>query len=134
MSETGLRAGDGGNRGRHPFTGGRQEGGEELESPVDEQPTLPAAVRASLPPVVQAYVTFLESQLALLRNQVATLQATITKPGADGRPPGARPPELRELLSSPSSDPPSAAVPGRPKRPLSGRASSLACRQRCQRQ
>src|SRR5437762_2757887 len=46
---------------------------------MDEQPTLPAEVRVSLPPIAQAYVGFLENQIALLRDQVVTLQEMITK-------------------------------------------------------
>jgi transposase len=46
---------------------------------MDEQPTLPAEVRASLPPIARAYIAFLESQAALLRAQVAALQATVSK-------------------------------------------------------
>src|SRR5437016_699136 len=40
---------------------------------MDEQPTLPAEVRASLPPLVRAYIAFLESQIAPLRDTGATV-------------------------------------------------------------
>jgi hypothetical protein len=46
---------------------------------MDEQPTLPAEVRASFQPMVQANVGFLESQVALFHDQVATLQTAVTK-------------------------------------------------------
>lgn len=63
---------------------------------MDEQPTLPAEVRASLPPVVQAYVAFLESHIALLRDQVAELQARVRQnSGNSSRPPSSDPPGAR---------------------------------------
>jgi transposase len=80
---------------------------------MGEQPTVPAEVRASLPPIVQAYIAFLESQIALLRDQVATLQATVAKlqgqmadlqaraqqnSGNSSRPPSSDPPGARPHL------------------------------------
>ncbi len=66
---------------------------------VDEQPTLPAEVRGSLPPMVGAYVAFLESQVALLRDQVADLQARIHQnSGNSSRPPSSDPPDARPHL------------------------------------
>ena len=87
---------------------------------MDEQPSLPADVRASLPPMIQAYIAFLESQIALLRDQVATLQATVSKLQlqlADAQ--GRTPPHSANSSRPPSSDPPDA--PARPKRAPSGR-------------
>jgi transposase len=81
---------------------------------VDEQPTLPAEVRASLPPIAQAHIIFLESQITLLRDQVMALQATITKlqsqmadlearthqnSGNSSRPPSSDPPGPRPHLT-----------------------------------
>lgn len=66
---------------------------------MDEQPTLPAEVRASLPPMVQAYVSFLESQIALLRDQMADLQArSHQNSGNSSRPPSSDPPGVRPRL------------------------------------
>jgi transposase len=80
---------------------------------MDEHPTLPAEVRASLPPIAQAYIAFLESQIALFRDQVAALQATVTKhqgqitdlqaraqqnSGNSSRPPSSDPPGARPRL------------------------------------
>ena len=87
---------------------------------MDEQPTLPADVRASLPPTVHAYIAFLESQVALLGGQVATLQATVSKLQlqlADAQE--RKPPHSGNSSRPPSSDPPDA--PARPKRPPTGR-------------
>ena len=50
---------------------------------MDEQPTLPPGVRASLPPVVQAYLAHQDSQIALLREQIVTLQAQLSKLGCN---------------------------------------------------
>jgi hypothetical protein len=87
---------------------------------VDEQPTLPAEVRASLPSITQAYIAFQESQIALFRDQVAALQATVTKHQGQIADLQARAHQDSGNSSRPpSSDPPSA----RPhlKRTLSGR-------------
>jgi transposase len=80
---------------------------------MDEQPTLSGEMRASLPPIAQAYIAFLESQVALLREQVATLQATVSKlegqmadlqartrqdSGNSSRPPSSDPPGPRPHL------------------------------------
>jgi transposase len=81
---------------------------------VDEQPTLPTEVRASLPPVVQAYIAFLEDQVALVRAQVPPLQAAVSKlqaqmadlqarahqySGNSSRPPSSDPPGPRPRLT-----------------------------------
>ncbi len=46
---------------------------------MDEQPSLSAEVRASLPPLVQGYLAFLDSQIGLLQEQIASLQADLAK-------------------------------------------------------
>ena len=46
---------------------------------MDEQPSLPAGVRASLPPVVQAYLAYQDAQIALLREQIVALQNQLSK-------------------------------------------------------
>src|SRR5579883_2042104 len=87
---------------------------------MDEQPSLPADVRASLPPMIQAYIAFLESQIALLRDQVVTLQATVsTLPLQLADAQGRKPPHSGNSSRPPSIDPPDA--PPRPKRPPTGR-------------
>jgi len=87
---------------------------------MDEQPTLPAEMRAALPPLVQAYLTFVEQQVHLLSAQVAPLQAAVTKLEAQLAEAQARAKQHSGNSSRPpSSDPPSA--PARPKRKPSGR-------------
>jgi transposase len=90
---------------------------------MDERSTLPPENRAALPPVVQAYLAFLEreiEQMALLRDQVATLQATVTKLEAKLPEAEARAKQHSGNSSRPPSrDPPSA--PARPKRAPTGR-------------
>ena len=78
-----------------------------------ETPTLPDELRATLDPAVQAYITFLELQVASLQSQVSALQAEMA--------------ELRSQLaaaqararqnSANSSRPPSADQPNAPPRP-----------------
>jgi transposase len=83
---------------------------------MDEQPTLPAEVRAALPPGVQAYIAFLESQGALLRDQVPPLQATVSKLQAQLADLQARASRNSGNSSRPpSSDPPGARPPAKPK-------------------
>jgi transposase len=87
---------------------------------MDEQPTLPPELRASLPAPVQAYLSFIEAQIELLQQQVATLQAGMAKlqgqvADAQARVRG----HSGNSSRPPSSDPPDA--PPRPKRPASGR-------------
>jgi transposase len=80
---------------------------------VDEQPTLPEEVRSSLPPLAQAYIVFLENQVALFGGQVTALQATVAKlqdqmadlqarahqnSGNSSRPPSSDPPGPRPHL------------------------------------
>jgi transposase len=87
---------------------------------MDEQPTLPAEVRASLPPPVRAYIAFLEEQIGLLRDQVPALQATVAKLQAQMGDIEAR----AARNSGNSSRPPSSDPPGvrpRPKQKPSGR-------------
>jgi len=87
---------------------------------MDEQPTLPAGVRASLPPVVQAYLAHQDSQIALLREQIVTLQTQLNKfqlQLADAQV--RKPPHSGNSSCPPSSDPPDASP--RPKRPPTGR-------------
>src|SRR5262249_19321867 len=87
---------------------------------MSEHPTLPAEVRASLPPIARAYLTFLESQIAPLREQVTTLQATVTKLQGQLADAQARAHQHSGNSSRPpSSDPPDAAR--RPRRKPSGR-------------
>ena len=87
---------------------------------MDEQPTLPAEIRASLPPVAQAYVAFLEGQIAVLREQVSTLQMVVSKlQGQLADAHERKSPHSGNYSRSPSTDPPDA--PPRPKRPPSGR-------------
>ena len=82
---------------------------------MDEQRTLPAEIRASLPPPVQAYIAFLESQISLLQGKVTTLQADGAKLQAQLADAQARVHQHSGNSShSPSSDLPSA--PARPKR------------------
>ena len=86
---------------------------------MGEHPTLPAEVRASLPPIARAYLTFLESQIAPLREQLTTLQATVTKlqgqladaqarahqhSGNSSRPPSSDPPDARPHLKRKPSE------------------------------
>jgi transposase len=86
---------------------------------MDKQPILPADARASLPPVVHAYIVFLE-ELTVLRRQATTLHAavaTMQEPLADAQ---ARAKQNSGNSSRPpSTDPPSA--PLRPKQLSSGR-------------
>jgi len=87
---------------------------------MDEQPTLPADVRVSLPPVVQAYLAYQETQIALLREQIVAWQSQLGKLQlqlADAK--GRKLPHSGNSSRPPSSDPPDA--PARPKRPPSGR-------------
>lgn len=87
---------------------------------MDEQPTLPADVRASLPPAVQAYLAYQDAQIALLREQIAMLQAQLSKLQlqlADAQ--GRKLPHSGNSSRPPSSDPPDA--PPRPKRCPTGR-------------
>src|SRR5690348_8764332 len=87
---------------------------------MDEQPTLPAEIRATLPPVAQAFVAFLEEQIRALREQVVTLQMAVTKlQGQLADAQECKPPHSGNSSRPPSSDPPDA--PPRPKRPPSGR-------------
>jgi transposase len=80
---------------------------------MDEHSTLTAEVRASLAPIVQAYVASLERQILLVRDQVATLGAALTKvqgeladaqarlhqnSGNSSRPPSSDPPGPRPYL------------------------------------
>jgi uncharacterized coiled-coil protein SlyX len=46
---------------------------------MDEQPTLPVEIRAALPGAVQAYLACQGERIARLGDQVAALQATVTK-------------------------------------------------------
>jgi transposase len=72
---------------------------------MDEQPTLPAEVRASLPPTVQAYLAILEGEIALLRSQVAELQARAHQnSGNSSRPPSNDPPGARPHLKRKPSE------------------------------
>jgi transposase len=67
---------------------------------MDEQPTLPAEVRTSLPPLAQAYLGFLEAQIALLQAGMSKLQAQLAEAearmhqhsGNSSRPPSNDPP------------------------------------------
>ena len=78
-----------------------------------EIPCLPDEVRASLPPMAQAYISALETSVGELRAQVQTLQARVTELQA-------RVDQTSQNSSRPpSSDPPGA--PPRPERPPSGR-------------
>jgi transposase len=87
---------------------------------MDEQPILPAAVRASLPPVVQAYVVFLEEEMTVLRDQVTMLHAAVATVQGQLADAQARAQQHSGNSSRPpSSDPP--AAPPRPKQPSSGR-------------
>jgi hypothetical protein len=87
---------------------------------MGEQLTLPAEIRAYLPPEVQAYVAALERQMTLLRGQVTTLEVEMAKLQADLADAQARLQQHSGNSSRPpSSDPPSA--PTRPKRPRAGR-------------
>jgi transposase len=80
---------------------------------VNEHPTLLAEVRASLPPIAQAYIAFVESPVAPLGEEVATLQAAVAKlqgqmvnlqthahqvSGNSSRPPSSDPPGPRPRL------------------------------------
>ena len=66
---------------------------------MDEQPTLPAEVRASPPPTVQAYLAFLEGQIALLHRRMADLQGRAHQnSGNPSRPPSSDPPGARPHL------------------------------------
>jgi transposase len=87
---------------------------------MDEQRILPADVRASLPPVVRAYVAFLEGEMTVLRGQVVTLHAAVAKVQGQLADAQAR----AQQHSGNSSRPPSTdspAAPPRPKQPVSGR-------------
>jgi transposase len=87
---------------------------------MDEQPTLPADVRASLAPVVQAYLTYQEAQIASLGEQIVALLSQLGKLQLQLADTTARkPPHSGNSSRPPSSDPPDA--PARPKRPASGR-------------
>jgi transposase len=87
---------------------------------MDEQPILPADVRASLPPVVQAYVVFLEEEMTVLRDQVTTLHAAVATVQGQLADAQARAQQHSGNSSRPpSTDPP--AAPPRPKQPASGR-------------
>lgn len=82
---------------------------------MEEQPTLLADVRASLPPVVQAYLAYQDDQIALLREQIVSLQSQLSKAQlqlADAQ--GRKPSHSGNSSRPPSSDPPDA--PSRPKR------------------
>ena len=80
---------------------------------MDEQPTLPGEVRASLPTLAQAYLGFLEAQIALLQAGMMKLQAQLADAQARmGQHSG-------NSSRPPSSDPP--AAPPRRKRTPSGR-------------
>lgn len=71
-----------------------------------EIPSLPAEMRASLPPAVQAYIAAIEAQLATLSTRVEQLEARIRQhSGNSSRPPSSDPPE----------------TPPRPTRPPTGR-------------
>ena len=87
---------------------------------MDEQPILRAELRASLPPVVQAYLAYQDAQIAVLREQIVSLQSQLSKLQlqlADAQ--GCKPPHSGNSSRPPSSDPPDA--PPRPKRPPTGR-------------
>lgn len=87
---------------------------------MDEQPILPPDVRASLPPMVQAYVAFLEREMTILREQVTRLHTAVAT--VQGRLADVQARAQQHSGNSsqpPSADPPSA--PARPKQPASGR-------------
>src|SRR5690242_6594741 len=87
---------------------------------MDARTSLPTEIRGSLPPLVQAYIAFLESQITLLQNQVTTLQAEVSKLQTQLSDAQARLHQHSGNSSRPpSSDPPSA--PARPKRSPTGR-------------
>jgi transposase len=87
---------------------------------MDERPILPADVRASLPPLVQAYVVFLEEEMTVLRDQVVTLHAAVATVQSQLADAHARAQQHSGNSSRPpSTDPPTA--PPRPKPPASGR-------------
>jgi transposase len=87
---------------------------------MDEQPTLPGETRTSLPPVVQAYVAFLEGQIGRLQTEVTTLQAGMAELQAQLSDAQARAKQHSGNSSRPpSSDTPSA--PARAKRLRTGR-------------
>jgi transposase len=87
---------------------------------MDEQPILPTEVRASLPPVVQSYVVFLEEELTVLRSQVTTLHAAVATMQEQLADAQARAQQHSGNSSRPPSTDPPAALP-RPKHPSSGR-------------
>src|SRR5439155_8329225 len=87
---------------------------------MDEQPSLPAEVRASLPPLVQAYLACLEAKIGLLQDQVTKLEAGMAKLQGQFADVQARAHQHSGNSSRPpSTDPPDA--PPRPKQPPSGR-------------
>jgi transposase len=87
---------------------------------MDEQPSLPGEVRASLPPLVQAYLTYLEAKIGLLQDQVTKLEAGMAKLQAQLADVQARADQHSGNSSRPPSTDPLGAPP-RPKQPPSGR-------------
>jgi transposase len=87
---------------------------------MDEQPILPADVRASLPPLVHTYVVFLEEEMTVLREQGTTLHAAVaTVQSQLAEAPARAQQHAGNSSRPPSTDPP--AAPPRPKKPSSGR-------------
>ena len=81
---------------------------------------LPEDLRTSLPPAVQAYLTFLEARVASLERQLAGLRTELETLRLQVAEAQARARQHSGTSSRPpSSDPPSA--PPRPRRPASGR-------------
>jgi transposase len=87
---------------------------------MDEQPSLPAEMRASAPPAIQAYLAFQDQQIVSLREQIAALKAELEKLRQQLADVQARAHQHSGNSSRPpSTDPPD--MPVRPKRPPSGR-------------
>ena len=87
---------------------------------MDEHRTLSAEVRAALPAAVAAYLAFQDNQIALLREQVGSLEGELAKLRLHLAEAQARTHQHSGHSSRPpSSDPPLA--PPRPKHPPSGR-------------
>ena len=87
---------------------------------MDEHLTLSAEVRAALPAVVAAYLAFQDTQIALFREQVGSLEGELTKLRLQLVETQARTKQHSGNSSRPpSSDPPDA--PSRPKHTPSGR-------------